>query len=90
MNTPVQFDSMLVESVSDGMVAISPEGRILYANRSFQERSGYRLEEIVGSIAGKSSRNRSATRAAPSRRSSIRERRWTGSTWRFREGMGRR
>ena len=48
MNTPGQFDSLLVESVSDGMVAISPEGRILYANRSFQERSGYRLEEIVG------------------------------------------
>jgi len=48
MNTPGQFDSLLVESVSDGMVAISPEGRILYANRSFQERSGVRLEEIVG------------------------------------------
>ena len=48
MNTPGQFDSLLVESVSDGMVAISPEGRILYANRSFQERSGYRLEEIIG------------------------------------------
>jgi PAS domain S-box-containing protein len=48
MNTPGTFDSLLVESVSDGMVAISPEGRILYANRSFLERSGYRLEEIVG------------------------------------------
>ena len=48
MNTPGPFDSLLVESVSDGIVAISPEGRILYANRSFQERSGYRLEEIVG------------------------------------------
>jgi PAS domain S-box-containing protein len=48
MNTPGPFDSLLVESVSDGMVAISPEGRILYANRSFLERSGYRLEEIVG------------------------------------------
>ncbi|HEY5190875.1 MAG TPA: PAS domain S-box protein, partial [Candidatus Deferrimicrobium sp.] len=48
MNTPGSFDSLLVESVTDGMVAISPEGRILYANRSFQERSGYRLEDIVG------------------------------------------
>ena len=48
MSTQGLFDSLLVESVSDGMVAISPEGRILYANRSFQERSGYRLEEIVG------------------------------------------
>ncbi|MBP2683495.1 MAG: modulated sigma54 specific transcriptional regulator, Fis family, partial [Deltaproteobacteria bacterium] len=48
MNTPGTFDSLLVESVTDGMVAISPQGRILYANRSFQERSGYRLEEIVG------------------------------------------
>jgi PAS domain S-box-containing protein len=48
MTTPGQFDSLLVESVSDGMVAISPEGRILYANRSFLERSGDRLEEIVG------------------------------------------
>ncbi len=48
MNTPESFDSLLVESVSDGMAAISPEGRVLYANRSFLERSGYRLEEIVG------------------------------------------
>ncbi|HEX7523816.1 MAG TPA: sigma 54-interacting transcriptional regulator [Candidatus Deferrimicrobium sp.] len=48
MNTPGSFDSLLVESVTDGMVAISPEGRILYANRSFQERSGHRLEDIVG------------------------------------------
>jgi PAS domain S-box-containing protein len=48
MTTTGQFDSLLVESVSDGMVAISPEGRILYANRSFLERSGDRLEEIVG------------------------------------------
>ncbi len=48
MNNQEPFDSLLVESVSDGMVAISPEGRILYANRSFLERSGYRLEEIVG------------------------------------------
>ncbi|MBP2684527.1 MAG: modulated sigma54 specific transcriptional regulator, Fis family, partial [Deltaproteobacteria bacterium] len=48
MDTRGPFDSLLVESVTDGMVAISPQGRILYANRSFQERSGYRLEEIVG------------------------------------------
>ncbi len=48
MNTPGAFDSLLVESVTDGMVAISPAGRILYANRAFQERSGYRLEDIVG------------------------------------------
>ncbi len=48
MNTPEPFDSLLVESVSDGMVAISPEGKILYANRSFLERSGYRLDEVVG------------------------------------------
>jgi PAS domain S-box-containing protein len=48
MNTQEPFDSLLVESVSDGMVAISPEGKILYANRSFLERSGYRLDEVVG------------------------------------------
>ena len=48
MNTPEPFDSLLVESVSDGMVAISPEGKILYANRSFLERSGCRLDEVVG------------------------------------------
>jgi PAS domain S-box-containing protein len=48
MNTPEPFDSLLVESVSDGMVAISPEGKILYANRSFLERSGYCLAEVVG------------------------------------------
>jgi PAS domain S-box-containing protein len=34
--------------LSDGLVVISPEGRIRHANRSFLERSGYRLEEIVG------------------------------------------
>jgi PAS domain S-box-containing protein len=48
MTTPEPFDSLLVESVSDGMVAISPEGKILYANRSFLERSGYSLAEVVG------------------------------------------
>ncbi len=48
MDTPVPFDSLLVESVSDGMVAISPEGKILYANRSFLERSGVLLDEVVG------------------------------------------
>ena len=48
MNTPEPFDSLLVESVSDGMVAISPEGKIIYANRSFLERSGVHLDEIVG------------------------------------------
>jgi PAS domain S-box-containing protein len=50
LNTPEPFDSLLVESVSDGMVAISPEGKILYANRSFLERSGYRLDEVVGKL----------------------------------------
>ncbi len=48
MNSPEPFDSLLVESVSDAMVAISPEGKILYANRSFLERSGCRLDEVVG------------------------------------------
>ncbi len=48
MITPEPFDSLLVESVSDGMLAISPEGKIIYANRSFLERSGYRLDEVVG------------------------------------------
>ncbi|MGE5285534.1 MAG: sigma 54-interacting transcriptional regulator [Actinomycetota bacterium] len=48
MNPKDPFDSLLVESVSDGMVAISPEGKILYANRSFLERSGVRLDEVVG------------------------------------------
>ncbi|MFA6148115.1 MAG: sigma 54-interacting transcriptional regulator [bacterium] len=48
MDTSESFDSLLVESVSDGMVAISPEGKILYANRSFLELSGYRLDEVVG------------------------------------------
>jgi PAS domain S-box-containing protein len=48
MNPQEPFDSLLVESVSDGMVAISPEGKIIYANRSFLERSGCRLDEIIG------------------------------------------
>ncbi|MGE5246988.1 MAG: sigma 54-interacting transcriptional regulator, partial [Verrucomicrobiota bacterium] len=42
------FGSLLIESLSDGVVVISPEGKILHANHSFLERSGYRLEEIVG------------------------------------------
>jgi PAS domain S-box-containing protein len=48
MNTPGSFDSLLIESLSDGMVAISPQGRILFANRAFLERSEFRLDEIVG------------------------------------------
>ena len=48
MNPPESFDSLLIESVSDGMVAISPHGRILFANHSFLARSGFRLDEIVG------------------------------------------
>jgi PAS domain S-box-containing protein len=48
MNTAGTFDSLLIESLSDGLVVISPEGRIRHANRSFLERSGYRLEEILG------------------------------------------
>ena len=48
MKTTGSFDSLLIESLTDGMVAISPEGRIRYANRSFLERSGYRLEEVLG------------------------------------------
>jgi two-component system, NtrC family, response regulator HydG len=42
------FDSLLVESLTDGLVVISPEGKIRYANRSFLERSGYGLDEIQG------------------------------------------
>ncbi len=42
------FDSLLVRSVSDGMIAISPEGKVLYANRSFLDRSGVRLGEVIG------------------------------------------
>jgi len=48
MDAPGSFDSLLVESVADGMVAISPEGRILFANRSFLARTGFRLDEVVG------------------------------------------
>jgi PAS domain S-box-containing protein len=48
MSISERFDSLLVESVSDGMVAISPEGIIMYANRSFLERSGYPLDKVVG------------------------------------------
>ncbi|MBI5577452.1 MAG: sigma 54-interacting transcriptional regulator [Deltaproteobacteria bacterium] len=48
MNTELTFEKLLVESVTDVMVAISPDGRILFANRSFLEKSGYRLEEILG------------------------------------------
>ncbi|MEW6719300.1 MAG: sigma 54-interacting transcriptional regulator [Thermodesulfobacteriota bacterium] len=42
------FDTLLLGSLSDGVVALSPDGTIRYANRSFLERWGYRLEEIVG------------------------------------------
>lgn len=48
MSTPESLDSLLIGSVSDGMVAISPHGRILFANHSFLARSGFRLDEIVG------------------------------------------
>jgi len=42
------FESLLIESLSDGLVVISPDGRIQHANRSFLDRSGHRLGEIVG------------------------------------------
>jgi PAS domain S-box-containing protein len=48
MHGPEPFDSLLVESLSDGLVVISPEGKVRHANRSFLERSGYRLDEVVG------------------------------------------
>jgi PAS domain S-box-containing protein len=48
MNAAETFEKLLVESVTDVMVAISPEGRVLFANRSFLEKSGYRLDEILG------------------------------------------
>ena len=48
MDNTELLETMLVESVTDGMVALSPQGRILFANRSFLERCGYRMEEIVG------------------------------------------
>ncbi|MBP2674153.1 MAG: modulated sigma54 specific transcriptional regulator, Fis family [Deltaproteobacteria bacterium] len=48
MSPPESFDSLLVESLSDGIVAISPDGTICYANPSFLDRWGYRLEEIRG------------------------------------------
>jgi PAS domain S-box-containing protein len=48
MTPPASFDSLLVESLADGMVAVSPEGRVLFANNSFLARSGFRLDGIVG------------------------------------------
>ncbi|HJX14290.1 MAG TPA: PAS domain-containing protein, partial [Candidatus Deferrimicrobiaceae bacterium] len=48
MSGPTNFDNLMVESVADGMVAISFDGRILFANRSFLDRSGHRLGDIVG------------------------------------------
>ncbi|MDO8945352.1 MAG: sigma 54-interacting transcriptional regulator, partial [Desulfobacterales bacterium] len=48
MNRQDSFDSLLLEALSDGIVAISPDGTICYANPSFLERWGYRLEEILG------------------------------------------
>lgn len=48
MSGPMSFENLMVESVADGMVAISSDGRILYANRSFLDRTGQRLSDIVG------------------------------------------
>jgi PAS domain S-box-containing protein len=44
----MSFENLMVESVADSMVAISSDGRILYANRSFLDRTGHRLSDIVG------------------------------------------
>ncbi len=48
MNGSGSYENLMVESVADGMVAISPDGRILFANRSFLDRTGNRLGDIVG------------------------------------------
>ncbi len=48
MLTPGTFESLLIESLSDELVVISPEGKVRHANRSFLDRSGYRLEEVLG------------------------------------------
>ena len=48
MSGPTNFDTLMVESVADGMVAVSFDGRVLYANRSFLDRSGHQLGDIVG------------------------------------------
>ena len=48
MNGSENYENLMVESVADGMVAISFDGRILFANRSFLDRSGHQLGDIVG------------------------------------------
>src|SRR4030067_2787729 len=48
MSGPTNFENLMVESVADGMVGVSFDGPILYANRSFLDRSGHRLGDIVG------------------------------------------
>ncbi|MBP2676238.1 MAG: modulated sigma54 specific transcriptional regulator, Fis family [Deltaproteobacteria bacterium] len=48
MDSEKPFDSLLVESLSDGIVAIAADGTICYANTSFLDRWGYRLEDVRG------------------------------------------
>jgi PAS domain S-box-containing protein len=48
MEGSLLFEKILVDSLADGMVALSPQGKILYANESFLVRTGFRFEEVLG------------------------------------------
>ncbi len=48
MNGSLLFEKMLVDSLTDGLVALSPQGKILYANGAFLARTGFRFEEVLG------------------------------------------
>ena len=48
METTDLFENLLIESISDCVLALSPQGKVLFANRSFLAKHGYRLDEIAG------------------------------------------
>ena len=43
-----QYWKQIINTMSDGLVLISPEGEIMMVNRAFEELTGYAAAEIVG------------------------------------------
>ncbi|GAB4364531.1 MAG: sigma 54-interacting transcriptional regulator OrpR [Deltaproteobacteria bacterium] len=48
MTEPMSFEKMLMESLSDSVVAVSTRGLILYANEAFLRKWNYRPVDVVG------------------------------------------
>ena len=48
LNDDAQFDSRLIDSAPDGIVAVDVEGRIFLANESLCRMTGYSLNELLG------------------------------------------